>query len=66
MKNAEIKELTIKEVEDKIVETKQLLVKQRLNHAVSPLENPLVIKQLRRDIARYKTELRAREIKENK
>lgn len=66
MKNAEIKELTTKEVEDKIVETKQLLAKQRLNHAVSPLENPLVIKQLRRDIARYKTELRAREIKENK
>ena len=66
MTSEEIKELSKKEVEDKIVETKQLMTKQKLNHAISPLENPLMIKNLRREVARLKTEMRAREIKEKK
>ncbi|MBR1516757.1 MAG: 30S ribosomal protein S17 [Bacteroidales bacterium] len=37
-----------------------------LTHAVSPLENPNKIKESRRNIARYLTELRAREIAEQK
>ncbi len=38
----------------------------RLNHAVSPLDNPNKIGETKKDIARLKTELRARQIKENK
>ena len=38
----------------------------RLNHAISPLENPQLIKAQRRDIARLLTELRKREMNENK
>jgi len=44
-------------------ETKQL-VKLKLNHAVSPLENPNKITAYRRTIARIKTELRKRELEE--
>ncbi|MDR4008934.1 50S ribosomal protein L29, partial [Bacteroides sp.] len=33
-----------------------------LNHSISPLDNPAQIKQLRRTIARMKTELRQREL----
>ncbi|MBQ8058855.1 MAG: 50S ribosomal protein L29, partial [Prevotella sp.] len=34
----------------------------KLNHQVSPLENPSQIKAARRDIARMKTEIRSREL----
>jgi len=42
------------------------LTKLKINHAVSPLENPQRIKDLRRLVARLKTELRKRELTENK
>lgn len=45
------------------VKKKTRLQKLRFNHAVSPIENTNVLLKLRRDIARIKTELRAREIK---
>ncbi|MBQ2506891.1 MAG: 50S ribosomal protein L29 [Bacteroidaceae bacterium] len=62
MKTSEIKGLSTAELAEKIdtevANYQQLL----LNHAVSPLENPSQIKQLRRTIARLKTELRQREL----
>ncbi|PIE86134.1 MAG: 50S ribosomal protein L29 [Bacteroidia bacterium] len=64
MKSAEIRELTTKEIEERIEENDLLLTKQRLNHAVSPLENPQQIKNIRREIARLKTELRQRQEKQ--
>jgi large subunit ribosomal protein L29 len=42
-----------------------MLTRLKLNHAVSPLDNPLKIKQTRKNIARLMTELRKRELKEN-
>lgn len=62
MKTSEIKQLTDKELVEKVEAEKAFLVKQKLNHAVSPLENPLVIKATRRNIARLLTELRHRSI----
>ena len=38
----------------------------RLNHAVSPLDNTNKIGETKKDIARLMTELRAREINQNK
>jgi large subunit ribosomal protein L29 len=62
MKSAEIKEMTTNDLVER-VETEavnyNLLI---LNHSISPLDNPAKIKQLRRDIARMKTELRKREL----
>lgn len=55
MKATELRELTLKELEEKIDNEKTLLAKQRLNHAISPLDNPQKIKETRRNIARLIT-----------
>lgn len=66
MKNSEIRELATNEVIESIHEEKARLLTLRLNHAVSPLENHLQLKNSKRYIARLKTELRQREIGKNK
>ncbi|NOY96611.1 MAG: 50S ribosomal protein L29 [Chlorobi bacterium] len=66
MKTSEINELTNKEIIERIQAEKENLVRLKLNHAVSPLDNPLKIKESRRDIARLKTILRSRELNEQK
>ncbi|MCK9159308.1 MAG: 50S ribosomal protein L29 [Bacteroidaceae bacterium] len=59
---AEIKELSTKDLIERL-ETEIANLKQMvLNHSISPLENPNQIKVLRRSIARMKTVLREREI----
>lgn len=62
MKNTEIKELTTKEIEERIEGEKGLLVRLKLNHAVSPLDNPNKIKETKQNIARLLTELRYRQL----
>ena len=64
MKVSEIKEMTTKEIVEKIQVEKENLIRLRMNHAVSPLDNPLKIKESRKDIARLKTILRQRELSE--
>jgi len=66
MKVVEVKEMTTKEILEKVEQEKGRLAKMRLNHAVSPLENPVQIKQARKDVARMLTVLRQREINEKK
>ena len=41
---------------------KEHLSRLKMNHAISPLDNPLQIKDVRRNIARFATELRQREL----
>ena len=65
MKTSEIKELTVKEIVERLQVEKENLVRLRLNHAVSPLDNPLKIKDSKKDIARLNTILRERELNEN-
>ena len=55
MKTSEIRELSVKEIEERLDNEKLFLVKQKLNHAISPLDNPMKIKESRRNIARLKT-----------
>jgi len=62
MKNKEIRGLSTKEIADRLVSEQHNLTKLRINHAVSPLDNPQRIKEVRRLIARLKTELRNREL----
>lgn len=62
MKNSEIRQMIDKELNDRIEEDKLRLVKMKMNHTISPLENPNVIPQLRKDIARLMTEARRREL----
>ena len=62
MKTSEIKDLTTEEIKEKIETEKAALTKMKMNHAVSPLENPMLIRTTRRNIARLMTELRKREL----
>jgi large subunit ribosomal protein L29 len=65
MKTAEIKEMTSKEIVERLQVEKENLVRLRMNHAVSPLDNPMKIKESKQNIARLKTILRERELNEN-
>ena len=65
MKIAEVRELSTNELVERLDTERANYKNMVLNHAISPLENPSQIKKLRRDIARIKTELRQRELKNN-
>lgn len=58
----EITELADKDLREKLEQTEAALNQMKLNHQVTPLENPSTIKATRRDIARMKTVLRQREL----
>ncbi|OJU42683.1 MAG: 50S ribosomal protein L29 [Bacteroidales bacterium 45-6] len=62
MKAKEVRELSDKELVEKIANETLALDQLILNHAVSPLDNPAQIKAKRKDIARFKTVLRQREL----
>ncbi len=62
MKTKEIRELTDKELVERIDNESSYLQKLKLNHAISPLDNPNKIKEARRNIARLKTELHQRQL----
>lgn len=62
MKNAEIKELSTKELIERIAAEVAAYDQKVINHSITPTENPAQIKHQRRDIARMKTELRQREL----
>jgi len=66
MKAKEIRELTTQEIKEKVAETKKEIVRLRLNHAVSPLEQPHNIGLLRKDVARLLTILGQRALSEQK
>jgi large subunit ribosomal protein L29 len=64
MKSSEIRELSAQELMERLESEETLLVRMKMNHAVSPLDNPNKIVETRRNIARLKTEVRTRQIKE--
>jgi large subunit ribosomal protein L29 len=61
MKATVIKEMSSSEIQERIDNEKAMLQKLRMNHTVSPLENPLKIRFTKRTIARLLTELRTRD-----
>ena len=64
MKQKEVKELSVEELNDKLKSFKKELSEMIMTHAISPIENPMQIKSVRRTIARINTELTNRYIKE--
>ena len=62
MKIAEIKEMSTADLKERLEAEVVNYDQMILNHSISPLDNPAQIKQLRRTIARMKTELRQREL----
>jgi len=65
MKYSEIKELSTAELVERIEIERKDLDKLEMNHIISPIENPLLIRKSRRTIAKMQTELSARKLKEN-
>ena len=63
MKVIELKEQTKEELETKLLETKKSLFNLKFQKSTGQLENPLKIRNLRKDVARIKTVLREKELK---
>ena len=64
MKPNKVREMTDVELENELSNLKAQLFKLRFQSATNQLDNPLQIKSVRKDIARIKTILRERELKE--
>ena len=62
MKIAEIRELSTKELLERVDAEVAAYDQKVINHTISPTDNPALIKQQRRMIARMRTELRQREL----
>jgi large subunit ribosomal protein L29 len=65
MKNSEIRALSLEELQEKLNTEKTNMQNLRFAHAISPLENPMKIREAKATIARLNTELRRREIEAN-
>ncbi len=62
MRAAEIRELTTEEIQGRIEQLQEELFRLRFRAATMELENPILLRTLRRDVARLKTVLREREL----
>ena len=62
MKQNEIKDLSVAELQEKLSQTKKTYTDLKMAHAISPIENPLQIRTVRRAVARITTELSKREL----
>ena len=61
----EYKELSDKDLSERLEAEKFSLTQLRINHTITPLDNSGSIKEKRRNIARLNTEIRARELKKD-
>ena len=62
MKASELRELSLEELEHKLEDLTQELFNLRFQHATDQLENPMRLKQTKKDVARVRTVLRERQI----
>ena len=62
MKNKEIKGLSESDLKDRLLAETDTLQKLKFGHAISPIENPSKIRVSRKQVARLKTELRAKQL----
>lgn len=62
MKQSEIKNLSVAELQEQLTELRKNYAELKSAHVVSPIQNPLQIRAVRRSIARVATEITKREI----
>ena len=62
MKTSEIRELSTSDLLERIDTEKTMLIRMKLNHAITPLDNPQKVKDVKLTIARLLTEMRTREL----
>ena len=63
MKEKKLADMNLADLEKELSELKSELFKLKFSLATNGLDNPLKVREVRRQIARVKTELRARELK---
>jgi len=56
-----VKEMSVADLKARIQEDELRLKKLQFAHAITPLENPMTIRALRKDVARLKTELKSKQ-----
>ena len=61
-KYLELQEFSNEELASELQQTESQYQKLRFDHAIKGMDNPLVLREVRRDIARIKTEIRRREL----
>lgn len=61
MKTSEIRELSVQDLMERIDAEKSRLTSMKINHAVSPAENPTIINKTRKDVARMLTILKEKQ-----
>jgi len=62
MKNSEIIGLTLDELKGKLVAEKENFAKLKFAHAITPIENPMRLKEAKKLVARISTEITAKEL----
>jgi large subunit ribosomal protein L29 len=62
MKQSEIKELSTADLQENLSTLKKNYTDLKMAHAISPLENPIQLRALRRSVARIATELTKRDL----
>ncbi len=60
MKNSEVKTLSAEQLTEQVAAEQDRLLKLKFAHAVTPLENPMRIREARRTVARLLTELKTK------
>ena len=60
MKAQVLTDMPLNEIQDLLITERDRLVKMKMSHAVSPMENPMQIKFARRTVARIMTEMSRR------
>jgi len=61
MKNSELNTLSVEELKQRLLSEREILQKQKFAHTISPIENPMKIKETRKTIARILTLLKTKD-----
>ena len=64
MKASEIREMSVTELNEKLSDLKAELFNLRFQHTINQLDNPMRLKEVKKDIARVKTMIRELELKD--
>ena len=62
MKNSELRGLSLEELKNKLAVEKENYGKLKFAHSITPIENPMKIRESRKLVARIQTEIRSKEL----
>jgi len=62
MKAADLKKLSLDELKAKLTQEQDALLKLKMAHAITPVENPMRIREARKVVARIQTVIREKEL----